>query len=373
MLKIEAVSKQFRDGQFGVRDVSLDLKSGVIGLLGPNGAGKTTLMQMIATITRPTSGRILFEGVDVAKRPNDVRRKLGYLPQDFGVYENLTAIEFLTYFAALKGVNSKTRVMEMLEQVNLHQSANRTVGGFSGGMKQRLGIAQALINDPALLIVDEPTAGLDPEERVRFRNVLSEIGFGKLVILSTHIVSDIESIATEIAVMKTGALLTIGRARRRFSAPARARSGERGVVGGIRSAAHARLKISSAIRKPDGVHIRFVGPAPAIAATAAEPELEDAFLYLMNFGRTRRRRDERSLRPARRHRARGFSGSLPARLDRRRVSAPERVCLCLDPLALDRSHPHPDQWSARDLQLGRDRDGDRFARDDLCRAVSVST
>ncbi len=203
MLKIEAVSKQFRGGQFGVRDVSLDLKSGVIGLLGPNGAGKTTLMQMIATITRPTSGRIFFEGVDVTRRPNDVRRKLGYLPQDFGVYENLTAIEFLTYFAALKGVNSKKRVMQMLEQVNLHQSAGRTVGGFSGGMKQRLGIAQALINDPALLIVDEPTAGLDPEERVRFRNVLSEIGFGKLVILSTHIVSDIESIATEIAVLRS--------------------------------------------------------------------------------------------------------------------------------------------------------------------------
>ena len=238
MLKIESVSKQFRGGQFGVRDISLELKSGVIGLLGPNGAGKTTLMQMIATITRPTSGRILFEGVDVTQRPNDVRRKLGYLPQDFGVYDNLTAVEFLTYFAALKGVNSKKRVMEMLEHVNLHQSADRAVGGFSGGMKQRLGIAQALINDPALLIVDEPTAGLDPEERVRFRNVLSEIGFGKLVILSTHIVSDIESIATEIAVLKAGD--APHNRRTRGSAP-----GLRGqslarcrFLGGIRSTAH---------------------------------------------------------------------------------------------------------------------------------------
>src|SRR6188508_1599793 len=120
MLKVEAVSKRFRGGNYGVRDVSLELSSGVIGLLGPNGAGKTRLMQMIATITRPTSGRILFEGADVTKRPNDVRRKLGYLPQDFGVYDNLTAIEFLTYFAALKGVHSKKRVMEMLETVNLH-------------------------------------------------------------------------------------------------------------------------------------------------------------------------------------------------------------------------------------------------------------
>ena len=240
MLKLEAVSKQFRSGQFGVRDVSLELKSGVIGLLGPNGAGKTTLMQMIATITRPTSGRIFFDGVDVAKRPNEIRRQLGYLPQDFGVYDNLTATEFLTYFATLKGVRSKTRVREMLENVNLHQAADRAVGGFSGGMKQRLGIAQALINDPALLIVDEPTAGLDPEERVRFRNVLSEIGFGKLVLLSTHIVSDIESIATEIAVMKVGLAShrrPAGRIASRLRRPGLARGG---FFGGIRPAARAR-------------------------------------------------------------------------------------------------------------------------------------
>ena len=283
MLKIESVSKRFRGGNYGVRDVSLDLKSGVIGLLGPNGAGKTTLMQMIATITRPSAGRILFEGADVTRRPNDVRRKLGYLPQDFGVYENLTAIEFLSYFAALKGITSRPRMMEMLEHVNLHQSANRAVGGFSGGMKQRLGIAQALINDPALLIVDEPTAGLDPEERVRFRNVLSEIGFGKLVILSTHIVSDIESIATEIAVLKAGALLTVGAPENLL----RACAGKvwRAVVSSEEfDQLRTILRISSAVRKSDGVHIRFVGPEPSLAATAVEPELEDAFLYLMNFG-----------------------------------------------------------------------------------------
>ena len=282
MLTIENVSKRFRAGNFGVRDLSLEVKSGVLGLLGPNGAGKTTLMQMIATITRPTSGRILFRGIDLAKRPNELRRKLGYLPQDFGVYDNLTAREFLSYFAALKGVRSKTRVGEMLDSVNLHGVADRTVGGFSGGMKQRLGIAQALINDPDLVIVDEPTAGLDPEERVRFRNVLSEIGFGELVILSTHIVSDVESIATEIAVMKNGGLLSLTTPEKMMQACA----GQvwRSVVTSeqfeeLRSA----LKISSAVRKPDGVHLRFVGPAPSIGATPAEPELEDAFLYLMNF------------------------------------------------------------------------------------------
>ena len=283
MLTIEKVSKKFRAGNYGVRDLSLEVKSGVIGLLGPNGAGKTTLMQMIATITRPSSGRILFHGQDVAKRPNELRRRLGYLPQDFGVYDNLTATEFLTYFAALKGVRSKKRVMEMLESVNLHGVANRIVGGFSGGMKQRLGIAQALINDPELVIVDEPTAGLDPEERVRFRNVLSEIGFGKLVILSTHIVSDVESIATEIAVMKDGALLAMATPETLL------RTCEGHVWKSVVSSEQfdqlrATLKISSAVRKPDGVHIRFVGPACAITAEQAEPELEDAFLYLMNFG-----------------------------------------------------------------------------------------
>ncbi len=282
MLTIEKVSKRFRAGNYGVRDLSLEVKSGVVGLLGPNGAGKTTLMQMIATITRPTSGRILFHGEDVAKRPNALRRKLGYLPQDFGVYDNLTATEFLAYFAALKGVRSKKRVMEMLESVNLHSVANRTVGGFSGGMKQRLGIAQALINDPELVIVDEPTAGLDPEERVRFRNVLSEIGFGKLVILSTHIVSDVESIATGIAVMKEGALLAMAAPETML------RICEGHVWQSVVSSEQfdqlrTTLKISSAVRKPDGVHIRFVGPSPVINAAAVEPELEDAFLYLMNF------------------------------------------------------------------------------------------
>lgn len=283
MLTIERVSKKFRGGNFGVRDLSLEVKSGVIGLLGPNGAGKTTLMQMIATITRPTSGHILFRGTDIVKRPNELRRKLGYLPQDFGVYDNLTAREFLTYFAALKGVRSSQRIMEMLETVNLHSVANRQVGGFSGGMKQRLGIAQALINDPELVIVDEPTAGLDPEERVRFRNVLSEIGFGKLVILSTHIVSDIESIATQIAVMKEGALLTMAPPENLLRSAA-GHVWQAVVPSDQFEQMRASVKISSAVRKPDGVHIRFVGPSAAIAADSVEPELEDAFLYLMNFG-----------------------------------------------------------------------------------------
>jgi ABC-type multidrug transport system ATPase subunit len=209
VLILENVTKRYRGGNVGVRDVSLELTGGVLGLLGPNGAGKTTLMQMIATITRPTSGRILWHGDDLAKHPDALRARLGYLPQDFGVYDNLTAEEFLGYIAALKGVRDRARVAAMLEAVNLHTVARRPVGGFSGGMKQRLGIAQALINEPDLVIVDEPTAGLDPEERVRFRNVLAEVGMGKLVILSTHIVSDVESIATQIAIMRGGAIAAL--------------------------------------------------------------------------------------------------------------------------------------------------------------------
>jgi ABC-2 type transport system ATP-binding protein len=281
MLNLEGVSKKFRGGNYGVRDLSLSIGSGVLGLLGPNGAGKTTLMQMIATITRPTSGTIRFDGVDVARNPDQIRRRLGYLPQDFGVYDNLTAVEFLSYFAALKGVHSRARVGEMLEMVNLHNVAKRPVGGFSGGMKQRLGIAQALINDPDLVIVDEPTAGLDPEERVRFRNVLADAGLGKLVILSTHIVSDVESVATHIAIMNGGSIVAC-------ATPEELMRGAEGsvwelVVPSERFDELRRTaRVSSAVRKSDGVHVRIVsGDEPRGGATAAEPTLEDAFLYTM--------------------------------------------------------------------------------------------
>jgi ABC-type multidrug transport system ATPase subunit len=283
MLVVESVSKKFKTGNFGVRDLSLTAHGGVLGLLGPNGAGKTTLMQMIATITRPTAGRILFRDRDIVRDPEPLRRVLGYLPQDFGVYDNLTAQEFLSYFAALKGVRGTSRIREMLEAVNLHHVADRTVGGFSGGMKQRLGIAQALINDPDLVIVDEPTAGLDPEERVRFRNLLSDIGAGKLVILSTHIVSDIESIATEIAIMKNGALIALAPPEELLR---RAEGSVWEIV--LSSEAFERMRgtliVSNAVRKSDGVHVRVVAASqPSNDAERAEPRLEDAFLYMMNL------------------------------------------------------------------------------------------
>jgi len=281
MLQLDNISKKFRGGNFGVRDLSLSIGGGVLGLLGPNGAGKTTLMQMIATITRPTAGTIRFQDIDAVRDPDAIRRKLGYLPQDFGVYDNLTAIEFLSYFAALKGVHSRARINQMLEMVNLHNVAKRAVGGFSGGMKQRLGIAQALINDPDLVIVDEPTAGLDPEERVRFRNVLADVGLGKLVILSTHIVSDVESVATHIAIMNAGAIIAC-------ATPEELMRGAEGsvwelVVPSERFDELRRTaRVSSAVRKSDGVHVRIVSSDEPRGATAAEPTLEDAFLYTMS-------------------------------------------------------------------------------------------
>jgi ABC-2 type transport system ATP-binding protein len=281
MLVLDSVSKKFRGGNYGVRDLSLSIGGGVLGLLGPNGAGKTTLMQMIATITRPTSGTIRFQDIDAVRDPDGIRRKLGYLPQDFGVYDNLTAIEFLSYFAALKGVHSRARVGQMLEMVNLHNVAKRAVGGFSGGMKQRLGIAQALINNPDLVIVDEPTAGLDPEERVRFRNVLADVGLGKLVILSTHIVSDVESVATHIAIMNGGSIVA-------YATPEELMRSAEGSVWElvVQSERFDELRrtarVSSAVRKSDGVHVRIVTSDGPCDASAAEPTLEDAFLYTMS-------------------------------------------------------------------------------------------
>jgi ABC-2 type transport system ATP-binding protein len=281
MLTLEGVSKSWGRGRFGIRDLSLEVRPGVLGLLGPNGAGKTTLMQMVATLTRPSAGRILLDGTDVVRDPDAVRRRLGYLPQDFGVYENLTPLELLSYVARLKGVRRLERVREVLQLVNLHAVAGRAVGGFSGGMRQRLGIAQALLGDPDLLIVDEPTAGLDPEERVRFRNLLAGLSGRRLVIVSTHIVSDVESIAGEIAVVRGGRLLTSGTPEALMRQAAGA-TWEAVLSSADFEARREGLTVSSLVRRGDGVHLRLVAPERPLAdAVGVEPDLEDAYLALM--------------------------------------------------------------------------------------------
>lgn len=210
-LIIDRVSKQYKN-HIAVDRVSVTLHQGVYGLLGANGAGKTTLMRMLCGILTPTSGTITFDGTDVSSE--EYRAILGYLPQDFGYYPEFTAMDFLLYLAALKGIpklQAKRRARELLELVSLQDVSRKKIKTFSGGMKQRLGIAQALLNDPKLLILDEPTAGLDPKERVRFRNLIEQLGKTSIVLLSTHIVSDIEHIADEILMMKDGQLIYQGK------------------------------------------------------------------------------------------------------------------------------------------------------------------
>ena len=209
-LVIDRLTKQFQN-KIAVDRVSLRLNNGVYGLLGTNGAGKTTLMRMLCGILQPTSGTIAFDGMDV--REEGYRAILGYLPQDFGYYPEFTAMDFLLYMAALKGLpkhSAKRRANELLELVGLQEMGRKKIKTFSGGMKQRLEIAQALLNNPKLLILDEPTAGLDPKERVRFRNLIGQLGKDSIVLLSTHIVSDIEHIADEVLMMKNGNLIYHG-------------------------------------------------------------------------------------------------------------------------------------------------------------------
>ncbi|MCC6191298.1 MAG: ABC transporter ATP-binding protein [Anaerolineales bacterium] len=289
-LSIEAVGKQYRRGAWALRDLSLRLGPGVLGLLGPNGAGKSTLMRILATITQPTTGKVTWNGADLARAPDAARRVLGYLPQDFGVYPNLNAVEFLEYLAAVKGLDGRAarrRIDDLLQLVNLAEASRRPLGGYSGGMKQRVGIAQALLNDPQLLIVDEPTVGLDPEERVRFRNLLSDLSGQRIVILSTHIVSDVEAAASDIAVINQGQLLAHGSPEALLQAAA-GQVWEWVIPSAELPAARQRYLISSTVRTGDGVRLRAVAEAPpAPDAQPAAPALEDAYLRLLARHRNR--------------------------------------------------------------------------------------
>lgn len=213
MLVINDLMKTYASGVQALKGINLSIQPGLFGLLGPNGAGKTTLMKVLATLLEPDSGTAEMDGLDLITSKAETRKKLGYLPQDFGLYPTLTAAQMLDYFAKLKGViNKKERralVDALLERVNLSAERNRRLGGFSGGMRQRVGIAQALIGDPELLIVDEPTAGLDPEERARLHNLLAETTReNTVVLLSTHIVSDVSNLCSSFAVIRGGQILT---------------------------------------------------------------------------------------------------------------------------------------------------------------------
>jgi len=288
-LSIENVSKIYRSGVRALHNFSLEIGPGVLGLLGPNGAGKSTLMSILATITQPSGGHVIWqEGLstfDIVQHPNTLRRVLGYLPQDFGIYPKLTAVEFLEYLAAVKGLPAKlarARVQELLEMVNLAEAQKRPLGGFSGGMRQRVGIAQALLNDPKLLIVDEPTAGLDPEERVRFRNLISELAGDRIVILSTHIVSDVESTANQIVLVNQGELVS-------HTTPEDLLLAVEGRVWEcVVSAADFPMfkqhhRVSGIVRRSDGFRVRVVSEQkPWGNALLQAAQLEDAYLYCLN-------------------------------------------------------------------------------------------
>jgi len=282
-LVLESLGKRYPGRGWALSEFTLTLEPGVTGLLGPNGAGKSTLMRILATVTRPSAGRVLWNGRDLARDPDTLRETLGYLPQDFGVYPQLSALEFMDYIAAAKGLEpraARRRTLELLALVHLSEAAHRPLGGFSGGMRQRVGIAQALLNDPRVLIVDEPTAGLDPEERVRFRNLLGELSGDRIVLLSTHIVSDVEATATRIVVMGMGRLIA-------DASPEALLEQVRGSVweletdAGELDALRARHLVGATLRRGPRVLVRIVSEAmPAAAARPAEPSLEDAYLRL---------------------------------------------------------------------------------------------
>lgn len=283
-LQLQHLSKHYGT-KYAVNDVSTVLTPGVYGLLGANGAGKTTLMRMMCGVLKPTSGKIYFDGKTIEALGERYYSHLGYMPQDFGFYPDFTACEFMLYMAAAKGLDkkeAKTRTEKLLELVNLSDVANKKIKSYSGGMKQRLGIAQAELNDPAILILDEPTAGLDPKERVRFRNLISDFAKEKIVILSTHIVSDVSYIADTILMMKGGTFLL-------QELMATVTDGINGKVWEIlvdeREAAgySSHFSVVNLHHENGKVRLRIVHEtAPAMDAFTVPPSLEDLFLY--HFG-----------------------------------------------------------------------------------------
>lgn len=285
-LKLVHVSKFYHSKQ-AIQDVTLTIGNGITGLLGPNGAGKTTLMRMLSTIETPTKGTIQYNGKNIAKYPNELRSTLGYLPQDFGVYPNLNALEFLEYLAVMKNLSlhsAKKRIMELLDILHLSEAYKRPLGTFSGGMKQRVGIAQALLNDPAVLIVDEPTVGLDPEERIQFRNLLSSLSGERIVILSTHIVTDIELIAPNITILSNGGLIASTCPEELLH---RVDGKVWSCVAPIAKIPEMQNKflISNSIQRMDGVHLRIISEEqPDLDAASVIPVLEDAYLYATAMG-----------------------------------------------------------------------------------------
>lgn len=280
-LKAEHLYKSYKKKN-ALQDVSFSLQRGIYGLLGENGAGKSTLMRILATVDFPAKGTISYDDIDIFDMGETYRSMIGYMPQDYSVYPGFTARDFLNYMGALKGISEaklKVRIPEVLEFVNLSEFSDKKVNTFSGGMKRRIGIAQAIMNEPEILILDEPTAGLDPRERIRFSNIISDMGKDKIVLLSTHIVSDIEAIATQLLVMKTGEILETGNVDKLVQK-----------VNGqvwetvVSQEMYQRLRKERSIihlkQMGNNVQVRFVGEKYSAAESCqVEPTLEDYYIF----------------------------------------------------------------------------------------------
>lgn len=270
----------------GLHETTLTIQNGIFALLGPNGAGKSTLMSIIATLLEPTRGTVRVDGHDVLREKHEVRRILGYLPQDFGLYPSLTTYELLDYIALLYGMDDsaarKRAIEDTMARVNLTEVRGRPVGQLSGGMKQRVGLAQALLNTPKLLIVDEPTVGLDPEERIRVRSLLAELGGERVILLSTHLIEDVEAVADRVAVLYRGRVRfegTVDEMRERV----RGRMWQVDMLPGERQQYGDKYLETALMREGGRIHIRLVADAaPDGSARAVEPNLEDAYIWLMH-------------------------------------------------------------------------------------------
>ena len=282
-LVIDLLSKSYEKNFWALKDVSLRMESGVWGIVGPNGAGKTTLLRILATLLTPTQGTVVWQGQDILRQPQALRRELGYLPQDFGSYPQLTARELLRYIGELKGLTGnllRQRVIAVLEMVNLSVDGDRRLQAFSGGMIRRLGIAQTLLNEPNVLILDEPTVGLDPAERVRFRELIASLHGERLVILSTHIITDIEAMATNLVLIRNGQVLWNGTPSA-LQSDAAQMVWETTLDTAAFESLRGRYQVSQAIRRGNQVDARFIAPQrPHPAAVATGPTLEEAYLYI---------------------------------------------------------------------------------------------
>ena len=273
-------------------NITLTLENGVYGLLGPNGAGKTTLMKQIVTLSKPTSGEIIYNGKSIYDKEDEYRNIIGYLPQEFGAYKNFTAKQFLKYVAALKGIDknkASKKIDELLNLVGLYEVRNKAVGKFSGGMKRRVGIAQVLLNDPKIVVLDEPTAGLDPQERARFRNLIADISKEKIIILSTHIISDIESVARETIMIKNGSVIIKGNHKDILT-------GMNGKVYKITTNKENEVmdiqrdyKVVNLQRGVDVTELRVVSDKMPLYATAEsiDPRFEDVYMFYFDLENTK--------------------------------------------------------------------------------------